>query len=306
MTQVNFHLPNFVNMYAAQLNYSTVLLLRESPELFREGVRVASVFDSFPLIWNGGRIVSGCVDDRTLELSAPRIFEMFNELGVACRLTFSNPLIGPEHLDDFRCNRVLDLADNGLNGAIVCSDVLEWHIRRKHPNMPITSSTCKQLRDFDEISAELERNYSLVVLDYNVNRDIDLLRRLPHKRRCELLINAVCNPECPRRGEHYRFIGNAQLQSCDSKPSCGNRDWQCENLRKNVFERRGSKNYLSPEMLYETLVPLGYSHFKIEGRGTSILDLAEQYVYFMALPECRDVVRHRLLGDVFSLMKAMR
>ncbi len=306
MIQVNFHLPNFVNMYAAQLNYSTILLLRESPELFREGVRIASVFDSFPLIWNGGRIVSGRVDDQALEASAPRIFEMFNELGVACRLTFSNPLIEPRHVRNRRCNRVLDLADNGLNGAIVCSDALERHIRRTHPNMPITSSTCKQLRGFDEISAELERDYSLVVLDYNVNRDTDLLKRLPNKPRCELLINAVCNPECPRRGEHYRFIGNAQLQSCGDRPREACRDWQCENLRKSVFGRRDSKNYLSPEMLYETLVPMGYSHFKIEGRGTSILDLAEQYVYFMARPECRDVVRHRLLSDVFSLMKAMR
>lgn len=304
---VKFHLPNFVNLYSAQLNFSTILLLKENPELFYEGVQIASVFDSFPVAWNGGRIVAGHMTSQMIEQNVPPIFKMFNDLGVACRLTFSNPLIKKQHLSDVNCNRILELAENGLNGAIVQSEPLEAHIRKTFPRIRLTSSTCKQLKTLESISEELEKDFDLVVLDYNVNRDLKLLERIPHKERCEILVNAICNPDCPRRGEHYRYIGAYQLEHSnkEAQQQCGlaDMDWKCENLKKDVIERRSSPNYLSPEDIYERLNPLGYCNFKLEGRGNPIADLIEQYVYFLVRPEHAQTVRIKLMSDIMSLRR---
>ena len=99
------------------------------------------------------------------------ILRQFNGRGIPCRFTFTNPLITEEHLNDKFCNDVMRMADNGLNEVIVNSPILEEYIREKYPSYKITSSTCKQIEDFDALSAELDKDYSLVVLDYNWNNN---------------------------------------------------------------------------------------------------------------------------------------
>lgn len=303
--KIRFHLPNFVNMSNAQLNYSLILMLKEHPEYFYDNLEIGSVFDSFPVIWNGGRIVSGYLSSDMIEYSVPQVFRVFNQVGVPCRLTFTNPVLQEKDLLDAASNRILELADNGMNEGIVCSDLLEEHIRRTHPGMKLISSTCKQLRRQDELVGELKKKYSLVVLDYNLNRDKEALRHIPEKERCEILVNAICDPECPRRGEHYRYIGEYQLKHCGEdqkgKLITGNMDWSCECLKKDVFERRKSPNYLSPEEIYEELVPMGYCNFKIEGRGNPFLDLVEQYVYYLVRPKFKDLVRYQLISDILTV-----
>ncbi|MDO4649845.1 MAG: hypothetical protein Q4B26_14480 [Eubacteriales bacterium] len=308
--KIKFHLPNFVNMLTGQLNYSVISMLHNNPEYFYDNIEIGSVFDAFPMIWNGGRIVSGHLTDEMIEYSVPQIFSVFNQVGVPCRLTLTNPVLTDEHLKDPACNRILDLADNGMNEVIVFSELLEKYIREKHPGMKITSSTCKQIRSIESIEQELDKDYSLVVLDYNLNKEYELLSKITRKERCEILINAICNPECPRRGKHYRYIGEYQLTHCGPNQMngirSGNMDWECEYLRKDVFERRKTSTYLSPEDIYEKLVPMGFRNFKIEGRGNYFLDLTEQYVYYLVKPEYKDRVRYQLITDVLQMREASK
>lgn len=168
--------------------------------------------------------------------------------------------------------------------------------------MKIISSTCKQIRDLPTLESELEKDYSLVVLDYNYNNDFDTLAKIPHKDKCEILVNAVCTPNCQRRGEHYRYIGKYQLEHCDpaelAKIQAGTakiEEWQCPHMKNNAFTRRNSPLHVSPQAIYTKYVPMGYNNFKLEGRGNIFPDLAEQYVYYMAKPEYRDIVRYNLL-----------
>ena len=46
-----------------------------------------------------------------------------------------------------------------------------------------------------------------------------------------------------------------------------------------------SKNNLTPDMIINTYEPLGFSHFKIEGRTLSDIDVACAYIYYMIKPE---------------------
>ena len=143
---VRFHLPNFVDRFNGSMNMTLISMIKRMPRMFYDGVEIASVFDCFPMIWNGGRIMAGYMDMQTVDKLVPQYLGRFNSLGVPCRLTLTNPLLTREHLNDPVCNRVLDIADNGMNEAIVFSPLLEEHIRKRHPNMKIISSTCKQKR----------------------------------------------------------------------------------------------------------------------------------------------------------------
>lgn len=300
---IKFHLPNFIDYYDASLNYNLISMMKKIPELFNDNVEIGSVYDSFPVIWNGGRIVAGYMEREHLDSAVTQILKTFNDLDIPCRFTFTNPVLTAENLDDYNGNRILELADNGLNEVIVYSPLLEEHIRKTHPDMKIISSTCKQLRDNDALCAELDKDYKNVVLDYNFNNNFDLLKKLPHKDKCEFLVNAVCEADCKRRDEHYHFIGNYQLNCCNAKEAELIRkgkatvpEWKCPNMKNNAFTRRKSPLNITPEDIFSRYAPMGFGSFKLEGRGNNYVDLAEQYVYYLAKPQYRDIVRYNLLA----------
>ena len=52
--EVRFHLPGLRQNFP--LNMLTLSLMKTKPQLFREGIRIASFFGEFPSsLWNGGR-----------------------------------------------------------------------------------------------------------------------------------------------------------------------------------------------------------------------------------------------------------
>ena len=192
---LRFHLPECSNH--ASLNLTIAKLMRDKSPLIREDAQIASFFGSPNLIWNGGRMM--LTDYHPAQYK--ELIKAYNAHGIPYRFTFTNPLITEEYLDDYDCNDMLDFADNGMNEVIVYSPVLEEYIRKTHPGMKITSSTCKCIRDINDVKAELARPYSLVVLDFNFNNDFEKLGMLTaeERKRCEILSNPVCRPGCTRR-----------------------------------------------------------------------------------------------------------
>ena len=56
--RVRFHLPDFSGNF--KLNLMFAEMLKHRPDLFREGVEIASFYGVFPpSIWNGGRTQGG-------------------------------------------------------------------------------------------------------------------------------------------------------------------------------------------------------------------------------------------------------
>ena len=56
--EINYHLPSFTTHYS--LNLLIFDYMKQHPEYFRDGIKIASVFGSFDgAAWNGGRNVSG-------------------------------------------------------------------------------------------------------------------------------------------------------------------------------------------------------------------------------------------------------
>ncbi len=285
-----FHIPDFVRHF--KLNIMLADMMKRSPEAFMEGAEIASVYGIFPnMLWNGGRFLHGGCDARVMR----EILAQFNKRRIACRFTLTNPLLKKEHLDDPFCNSIMKAANNGLNEAIVFSPLLEEYLRKNFPGMKITSSTCKQIEDEKELAAELEKDYSLVVLDYNFNNNFDVLESLPHKEKAELLINPCCTPHCKRRGEHYRSIGRSQIKVTESLKKTGKicepEPFECECMLKNLYQTVSSPLHISPDALYGRYAEMGYRNFKIEGRSVPDLNVLENYMYYMVKPEHRDAIR---------------
>lgn len=299
--KVRFHLPDFSGNF--KLNFMFAEMLAHRPEFFREGVEIASFYGVFPpSVWNGGRTQGGVVDKNFVK----NVIKVFNDRGIPLRFTFTNPALEKKHLSDPFCNMVMKLADNGMNEAIVMSPLLEDYIRRNYPGYKLTSSTCKRITDPAALEEELGKDYSIVVIDYDFNNNFEVLEKLPRKADCELLVNACCEPGCPRRSEHYHCIGvqqiayNEHIKKYPNVPFDASKyDPQhfrdCPYSQRGIFEIRKLRTHISPGDIWEKYVPMGFEQFKIEGRTASPINVLETYMYYMAKPECRDEARFTLL-----------
>ena len=195
---------------------------------------------------------------------------------------------------------ILDMADNGLNECIVNSPAVEDYIRKTHPNYKLTSSTCKGIRELDAIKAELDKDYSLVVLDYNWNNNFEALEQMPSKERLEILVCPYCYPNCSKRSEHYRFLGEQQIKRSTinrfNMPgmTVTEKKFGCEVPSFTFYDALKFSTHISADDLYNKYVPMGFSQFKIEGRTLHPLNVIESYVYYMVKPEYKDIVRLEL------------
>lgn len=293
-----FHIPDFINHL--HLNSLLINTIRDFPEYFHDGLKIASVFGNFPgAVWNGGRYLGGETNVSVIN----SVVEAFQQKGIPLRFTFTNPLLEKEHLGDYFCNQILRTANNGFNEVIVMSPLLEEYIRENYPNYALTSSTCKQIENIDGVKEELAKDYKYVVLDYNFNNKFDQLEQIDEKdrSRCEILVNACCPPNCKRRGEHYRTIGQNQIGEWNHKKNKLNKkpfeakEFRCDAMLLSLYEITGHATHISPQDILEKYLPMGYNNFKIEGRTLPDINLLETYIYYMVKPEYQNEVRLNMM-----------
>ena len=304
-----FHLPGLTRNFSFNVIFAQ--MLKNCPYYFREGVKIASFFGTFPpAVWNGGRSVMGRCDENFIK----QVIRIYNNLGIPVRFTFTNPCITEELLHDEFCNRILELAYNDMNEVIVNSHLLEDYIRDKYPKYKLTSSTCKRLDSIEGPINELKKDYSIVVLDYDLNNKFDLLEKIPpeDRGRVEILCNTLCNSECKMRKEHYRLIGeytiayNEYVKSGKTTPFDVGDYYEvnevnainCNCRERNAFDIRKLPSHVSPDAIWEKYIPMGFEQFKLEGRTAGRIFLTENYLYYMVKPECRDEARLMLLYNL--------
>ena len=317
--RVRFHLPDFSGRFKLNLLFAD--MLKQYPHYFREGVEIASFYGVFPpSMWNGGRPQPGVCDSNYVKA----VIKAFNDRGIPLRFTFTNPALEKKHLNDTFCNMVLNLANNGLNEAIVVSPILEDYIRKNFPKYKITSSTCKRITDGEQLCSEVEKDYHIVVIDYDLNHDFETLEKITDKSKCELLVNACCNPNCPIRSEHYNAIGFQQIAYANHVRKYRDVPFNQERLLRehpeiqkfvdcncagrSLFDVKKLKNHISPDEIWGKYIPMGFEQFKIEGRTFETFNLLEHYMYYMIKPECRDEARFEFLrlletNDVLKVLE---
>ncbi len=296
--EIFWHLPGLCSFRL--LNQILMNTMEAYPEKFRDGYRIGSVYGTIPgAIWNGGRTVLGSTTRPEIE----RIVETYNSRGIPVRFTWTNSLIEEMHVRDTYCNMIMKVADNGMNQVLVNRPVLEEYIRKEYPGYRLISSTTKRILDVEEIRRETGKDYFLVVLDYDLNKDEKVLKDLePVADKMEILVNEICYPNCPKRLEHYRDESRLQLEY-DTRS-----DFRCPNKieeRRNFKECMTRPAFLSNEDI-EKYARRGYVNFKIVGRGLPMEFVMDSYLYYLVKDEHREFIRNYIIKILNDISNAQR
>ncbi|MBP0961123.1 MAG: hypothetical protein J5864_03175 [Oscillospiraceae bacterium] len=287
-----YHLPGLFEFYEL---YSIFLpLYREHREYFYDWCEISSVYGApADCIWGGGRAGFG-------DSSAEDVLALMNEYGISSRLTFSNSLLKPEDLYDRKCNALCELfAKSGgvQNGVIIHSDLLLDHIKKKYPGLYFVSSTTKVQTDFDQFVKETDRNdFKYVVPDFRLNKMFDKLSTLSQaqKDKTEFLCNECCSFYCKDRKACYENVSRKNLGEDCPDHICSSPD-----ADKGYRFSLAMKNpgFIGIDEILNTYLPMGFSNFKIEGRGLGSAVNLEFLLYYLTKPEYQLIVREEIYLD---------
>lgn len=287
-----FHLPGLFEFY--ELYRVFLPLFCEHREYFYDWCEIGSVYGApSDCIWGGGRVEDGYEDPC-------KVLELMEKYEISARLTFSNSLIRKEHLMDKRCNALCAVFEDSLkkqNGVIVHSDLLLDHIKRNYPGLYFVSSTTKVLTDFSQFMGEVNRDEFLyVVPDFRLNKVFDKWKTLSQsqKDKVEFLCNECCWFGCKDRKSCYETVSRKNLGEDCPEHHCAAPDASYGYRFSKAMENPG---FISVEELKNAYLPMGFSNFKIEGRGLGSALILEFLLYYMTKPEYHIHVREEIYLD---------
>ena len=288
---VHFHLPGLFEFY--DLYKAFLPLYRNHREWFYDWCDIASIYGSpSDCLWGGGRVGFG-------EADAEDVFELMKEFGISSRLTFSNSLLKEEHLSDKKCNELCRLFEKApvKNGVIVYSDLLLDYLKRNFPGFYFVSSTTKVLTDFSDFKMELARNeFSFVVPDFRLNKKIEKLEALDEglKNKVEFLCNECCSPFCQERKICYENVSRKNLGLECSDHHCaaqdGDKGYRFSSAMKSPL-------FIGIDDIQNKYLKMGFSNFKIEGRGLGSAMVLEFLLYYLVRPKYQINVREEIYLD---------
>lgn len=284
-----YHLPGLFEFY--ELYRVFLPLYRTHREYFYDWCRIGSIYGAPPdCIWGGGRIGSG-------DCTAQEALALTREHGVSAHLTFSNSLLREEHLTDQKCNalcRLFSESDGPQNGVIVHSELLLRYLRERYPKLYFVSSTTKVLTAFSQLQAELARDeFRFVVPDFRLNRVFDRLNALPEaaKDKVELLCNECCWFGCKERSACYEAVSRKNLGEAAPEHICAAPDAAGGYRFSRAMENPG---FIGVEAIRKVYMPMGFSHFKIEGRSLGSALILEFLLHYLTKPEYQLRVREEV------------
>ena len=285
----HYHLPGLFEFYGL---YRVFLpLFYEHRDYFYEWCDIGSVYGAPEnCIWGGGRIEEGTQNPKD-------VLALLKEYGISGRLTFSNSLLSGKHLSDFRCNaicRIFEESDGPENGVIVHSELLLDYLRRTYPGLYFVSSTTKVLTEFPELLKELNREeFRYVVPDFRLNKKFKEWNTLSsaEKDKVEFLCNECCSFGCKDRKVCYESVSRLNLGEVGEEHRCSAPDAEEGYVFSKAMKNPG---FLSKEEIREEYLPMGFSNFKIEGRGLGSALILEFLLYYMTKPEHQLEVREKV------------
>ena len=296
-----YHLPGLFEFY--ELYRIFLPLFRKHREYFYDWCEIGSIYGApSDCIWGGGRTSFGYSDPKD-------VLDLVREYGISARLTFSNSLLREEHLTDKKCNELCKMfehasdADNSphthrlQNGVIVHSELLLNYLQKNYPDLYLVSSTTKVLTDFQQFSNEVKRKeFRYVVPDFRLNKSFDRLNTLTQieKDKVEFLCNECCWFGCKDRKRCYETVSRKNLGENCPEHHCAAPDAE-EGYR--FSKAMKNPGFISTEDIRNVYLPMGFSNFKIEGRGLGSALVLEFLLYYMVKPEYQIHIREAIYLD---------
>ena len=269
-------------------------LFREHREYFYDWCDIGSIYGApTDCLWGGGRVEIGDRDPR-------EILALMREYGISARLTFSNSLLREEHLSDRKCNNLCALLNVGegiQNGVIVHSELLLEYLKKTYPGLYFVSSTTKVITDFQQFTDEVDReDFRYVVPDFRLNKAFDKWNTLSEiqKDKVEFLCNECCRIGCKDRKTCYEAVSRKNLGEDRSDYRCTAPDADSGYRFSKAMTNPGFIGVYDIKNVY---LPMGFSNFKIEGRGLGSALVLEFLLYYLTKPEYQLHVREEIYLD---------
>ena len=281
---IKYSIPGLIDHF--QLNINTLSCFELYPQWFYPNVQIEAVYGVFPhCIFDGGRVFN-----RNLQVSLELVqstIEKYNQYNVSVRLVYTNSQLKQEHYTNHFGNLCLEECNKNKNNQVVIADEsFLTYIQEHYSNLSFISSTTKCLSKEDSLNELKKSYYKEVCLDYNFN-NTSFLKTIPKEyyNKCEFLANAICPPGCAYRQYHYKLnsLYNLQYNRIYEIPYCNIEHQPIHPIAKQY------SNTITYEMIKNNYEPLGFEHFKLEGR--TLTDLIEAIIYseYMVLPQYRDI-----------------
>lgn len=288
-SKIKFIIPNLYENYEQNIKFLTYF--KEHPECFYDNIEIEAVYGNFQFcIWDGGRIFNSYRQSTKEEIIS--ITDRYNELGITTRLVFTNTELKEKDYYNRFCNEILNICADKNTDIVINNEGLKNYIHNIYPSYNFISSTTKCLNEQD-LKKELNKDYKMVCLDYNLNKNKTMLESLNESQRskCEFLVNAICNPACPYRKNHYRLNSIFYLNYGKEYKMDG-----C-NIVYGILHPTmiNSKNNLTIEEIKNYYIPNNFNHFKLEGRSLSWTENLCNYIRYMVKPEYQLYVITELL-----------
>ena len=289
-TTVYFHLPGLFEFY--ELYKRFLPLFFEHREYFYEWCGIGSIYGApAGCIWGGGRVGEG-------DQNPGEVLALLEKYGISARLTFSNSLLREEHLADRKCNALCAMFEKSgktKNGVIVHSELLLEYLKKKYPGLYFVSSTTKVLTDFDRFTEEIDREeFRYAVPDFRLNKALDQWDTLSERQKAkvEFLCNECCFYGCRDRKRCYEAVSRKNLgedgpDHCCTAPGAG----------EGFSRAMKNPGFIGAEEIRSVYLPMGFSDFKIEGRGLGSALVLEFLLYYMTRPEYQIHVREEMYLD---------
>lgn len=287
----HFHLPGLFEFYDFYCVFLPVFYKKR--DWFYEWCDIGSIY-GVPegSLWGGGRTSFGNAD-------AKDVFSLMNEFGISCRLTFSNSLLRNQHLNDKKCNdlcRIFEKAEC-QSGIIVHSDLLAEYLKTNFPGFYLISSTTKVLTNFEDFRAELNReDFKYVVPDFRLNKKFVQLEELSQwqKDKVEFLCNECCNFSCAERKKCYENVSRKNLGVDVPDYKCASPDGNGGYSFSKAMKNPG---FIGIQDIQKKYMPMGFSNFKIEGRGLGSAMVFEFLLYYLTKTEYQIELREAIYLD---------
>ena len=271
---------NLLKDYDNQINWSVESLfahdrfvweLLELCKVYHVEVPIYSVYGSVPCLFQGNKIPPR---DASLD-NAKDILKKYDECGISCRLTFSNPSVSD--LSDKLSNELLDTLNqlpNTRHGVIIADDNLATYIRETYKNLDVISSISKPIlekglcEDDVDYYNRLFDLYDYIYVNPSKVNDNVFLNELKYPERVIFTVNNKCIPDCKLRREHLDLINKINVKDINQEPCAEDLEKLTELISK--CKETHKKFPLLGNQVSQTdinyLTKLGYTNLSIEGR----------------------------------------
>lgn len=284
-----FHLPGLYEFYDFYREFLPVYFNHK--EFFFDWCKIGSIYGApKDCLWSGGRTSDA-------DASNKDVLNLIKEYKISARLTFSNSLLNETNLKDLKCNNLCNLFNDENNGIIIYSDLLLDYIKEHYPKFYFVSSTTKVIINFEGLLKELNnKDFKYVVPDFRLNKAFDKFESLnqSQKNKMEFLCNECCYIGCKERKQCYENVSRKNLGLEPINDVCKAPDL---NYGYSFSKTKKNPSFISLDDIKNKYMPLGFSNFKIEGRGLGSALLLEFILYYMTKPEYQINVRELLYLD---------